>query len=81
VHAPASLDDRISAARSQLQGTPESHPEFERRLLKLIRLVDERDEPAAAQNRAAVRLWRCSQPPRPRSANFPGIAIPADPSV
>jgi hypothetical protein len=39
----ASLDDRISAARDQLQRTPEWHPEFERRLLDLIRMVDERD--------------------------------------
>ena len=39
----ASLDDRISDARDQLQRTPEWHPEFERRLLDLIRMVDERD--------------------------------------
>jgi hypothetical protein len=39
----ASLDDRISEARGQLQRTPEWHPEFERRLLDLIRMVDERD--------------------------------------
>ena len=39
----ASLDDLISEARSQLQRTPEWHPEFERRLLDLIRMVDERD--------------------------------------
>jgi hypothetical protein len=42
--AAAGLDDRISEARSQLQRTPEWHPDFERRLLYLIRLVDERDE-------------------------------------
>lgn len=39
-----SLNDRIAEARGQLQGTPEWHPDFERRLLHLIRLVDERDE-------------------------------------
>jgi hypothetical protein len=42
-HPPASLDERISAARSQVQRTPEWHPEFERRLVKLIQLIDERD--------------------------------------
>jgi hypothetical protein len=45
---PASLDDRILDARRQLQRTPEWHPEFEIRLLYLIRLVDERDERASA---------------------------------
>ncbi|MGO9230133.1 MAG: hypothetical protein ACLQKA_13130 [Bryobacteraceae bacterium] len=43
-----SLDERISEARSQLQRTPEWHPEFERRLFHLISLVDERDERAPA---------------------------------
>ena len=45
---PASLDDQIFDARRQLQRTPEWHPEFELRLLDLIRLVDERDERASA---------------------------------
>ncbi len=59
-HPAASLDDRISEARSQLQRTPEWHPEFERRLLKLIRLVDERDARLAAPRaRAAAGGWRC----------------------
>jgi len=55
----ASLDDRISEARCQLQRTPEWHPEFERRLARLIRLVDERDERLAAPRiPAAVTGWR-----------------------
>jgi hypothetical protein len=50
----ASLDDRISEARDRLQRTPEWHPEFERRLLDLIRLVDERDAcPATGRTFAA----------------------------
>ncbi|MGB7760398.1 MAG: hypothetical protein WBL61_11245 [Bryobacteraceae bacterium] len=57
--AAASLDDRICAARSQLQRTLESHPEFERRLLQLIRLVDERDTRMAAPRAPApVGNWR-----------------------
>jgi len=53
----ASLNDRISEARSQLQRTPEWHPEFERRLLKLMRLVDERDaQLAAALSRHCQRM-------------------------
>lgn len=56
----ASLDDRISEARGQLQRTPECHPEFERRLAKLIHLVDERDERIAAlRPPATVSGWRC----------------------
>lgn len=39
----ASLNERIAQARSQLQQIPECDPEFERQLLHLIRLVDERD--------------------------------------
>lgn len=57
---PFSLDDRISEARGRLQRTPECHPEFERRLLDLIRLVDERDAwPVVPRARAAVGGWRC----------------------
>jgi len=59
-HPAASLDDRISEARSQVQRTPESHPEFERRLHKLIRLVDQRDArlvtPPRGSQRLALRL-------------------------
>jgi hypothetical protein len=56
----AGLDDRIFEARRQLQRTPEWHPEFERRLLKLIRLVDERDARSAApRTPAAFGGWRC----------------------
>jgi len=57
----ASLDDRISEARCQLQRTPEWHPEFERRLAKLIRLVDARDERLAAARIPAAVGWRCSR--------------------
>jgi hypothetical protein len=58
-HPVASLDDRISDARSQLQRTPELHPEFEHRLLKLIRLVDEREARfATPRARAAASGWR-----------------------
>jgi len=53
-----SIDDRIHDARSLLQRTPEWHPDFERRLLKLIRLVDQRDErqggPPAAGGRPVI---------------------------
>ena len=60
-HPAASLGDRISEACSQLQRTPEWHPEFERRLLKLIRLVDDRDARLAAPRvPAAAGGWRCS---------------------
>ncbi len=56
-----SLDDRIAEARSQLQRTPEWHPEFEHRLAKLIRLVDERnDRMTAPRALAAFRVWRCT---------------------
>jgi hypothetical protein len=55
-----SLDDRISEARGQLQRTPEWHPEFERRLARLIRLVDEREERLAAPRApASFGVWRC----------------------
>ena len=61
-HPAANLDDRISAARSQLQRTPEWHPEFERRLHKLIRLVDERDALLVTPLRGSQRLaLRCRQ--------------------
>ncbi len=57
----ASLDDRIAEARNQLQRTLEGHPEFERRLVKLIRLVDERDQRMAAPRiPAAFSGWRCA---------------------
>ena len=56
----ASLDDRIAEARGQLQRTPEWHPEFERRLLKVIHLVDERDARLVAPRApAAAGGWRC----------------------
>jgi hypothetical protein len=55
-HPADSLDDRISAARSQVQRTPEWHPEFERRLLKLIRLMDERDARLVAPPRGSQRV-------------------------
>jgi hypothetical protein len=59
-HPAASLDDRIADARSQLQRIPEWHPEFECRLLRLIRLVDERDARLAAPRvPATVSGWRC----------------------
>ncbi|MGD0048730.1 MAG: hypothetical protein ABSE42_17145 [Bryobacteraceae bacterium] len=61
-HPDASLDDRIFQARSQLQRTPEWHPEFERRMLRLIRLVDERDARLAAPRAPVpVGVWRCSR--------------------
>jgi len=61
-HPAANLDDRISAARSQLQRTPEWHPEFERRLLKVIHLVDERDALLVTPLRGSQRLaLRCRQ--------------------
>jgi len=56
----ATLEDRISEARSRLQRTPESHPDFERRLLELIRLVDEREARHVAWPATAVRrAWPC----------------------
>jgi len=59
-HPAANLDDRISEARSQLQRTPEWHPEFERRLLKVIHLVDERDARLVAPRAPATAGgWRC----------------------
>jgi len=59
-HRAASLDDRIADARNRLQRTPESHPEFERRLLDLIHLVDERDALLAARYRIApAHPWHC----------------------
>jgi len=55
-----SLEDRISEARTRLQRTPESHPDFERRLLDLIALVDEREaRQVALLSPAARRAWRC----------------------
>jgi hypothetical protein len=63
-HPAANLDDRISAARSQLQRTPEWHPEFERRLLKVIHLVDERDARLVAPRAPATAGgWRCGGRP------------------
>jgi len=53
-HPTATLDDRIADARSRLQQTPEWHPQFERRLLQLIRLVEERDERQALPPRFAL---------------------------
>jgi hypothetical protein len=70
----ANLEDRISEARNRLQRTPECHPEFERRLLKLIHLVDERDARlAAAWSRHCQRLAQrqLASPSRRPATNAP----------